>query len=408
MKKSYLAIGVALVFSMYSCQTDDVITDDEVEVFKTYSTSASIKSNDVVEAQLASYLDEQNNTHIVWVETNGSSSLLNYTKFSASNKQFSTELIAPAVADQRFYGVDIVTDALGAPHVSYVVQGTVAGNTSNAGNVQVFYAKKSGGAFTSTQVSTNDTDPTSNTDSIFNAYGAIRPSISVASDGTPSIVYLADNSPANGNAHQMIVATLQNGQWGLATAQNVGQLSGTFDNTAGFATPAKGAVKYAGFIDVTNYEPSYIYKSGNNWTEVVIPNYSGATANLHAQLVADNQGGMHYFWFNDPSNKMCHTILSEGTYSVVEETSISEDHVGTFFPATIDRASENIVYYYEDIADGFLVYTDAEGTQQTYKLEGSSLGQPMGRQVLNANGGYVSVVLGDVVGQQLSVVVTNE
>lgn len=112
------------------------------------------------------------------------------------NSSITTQLIVSGQANQRLSAPSLILDNNNNPHIVYFIKRDVNIGT-NSGNYAVMYVGDANGDgnFTSSQVSTNSTNPNDNSDNIFNAYVNGRPSIAINNTSSEiTIFYYADAS----------------------------------------------------------------------------------------------------------------------------------------------------------------------------------------------------------------------
>jgi len=359
-------------------------------IFETFSFTAEIDDSQLLNAEISSCMDQSDNTHIAWIKSVGTAHSLMYTIFDKATEQFTTVEVYTGDTIEIKIAPYIVLDDNDNPHIAYIIKRDPGAGTKE-GNYAVMYAGDSdgNGTFDILQVSTNPTDPNDGTDGIYHSYVNGRPSVVLS--GTDIIVtYIAQSSSLTNWDKYIIFATQNGSSWNLSQEILTDNLGGTFPVDRSFSFPrTMSSQMHGGFVEISNYNPRFVYKNGSVWTEVQISGYSNAE---HIQLEVDSNGLLHYFWLDEGStDKFCHTTITGGTYTPVEEMTFTNNKTGNHFPATIDMTTGDLVYFYDESGgEAWVIMKNNLG--QYIETELVNVGRPYGKESINANNNYISVV----------------
>ncbi len=346
--------------------------------FETYSFTAQINDSQILNAEVSSYLDNNNVTHIAWVKDDGTNRFLMYSKFSPVTKQFTTIQLEAGSKEVKI-APKIITDSNNNPHIVYIMKRDPNGGTKN-GNYAVMYVGDGNGdgVFDILQVSANPKDQTVAVDNIYNCYVNDRPSIMLIG----SDIYIS----YTGDYKKYLIFAKKNGNsWTYSQEINLEEVGG-YDVDFGVSFPAKASsINYGGLIGIGNYSPRIAYKSGT-WNISEITGYSGTLGtNKHVSIVIDKDQKHHYMWFNTKNGKFCHTTLLNNTFGVIDEYSVLSSYAGNLFPATVDISTGLPVYFYN------LQSGSAKIIIGSKEIEIKNIGVGYGKDALHARNGYISL-----------------
>lgn len=367
-------------------------TNPTAGVFQTYSFDAQIGGSNIPKAEVGSFMDNDKNTHIAWIKDEGNTRSLMYTYFDCNNQTFSSQIVYQGAFDELVAAPDIVTDNNGNIHIAFFIKRDVNVGTSD-GNYAVMYSSNNTGTWNTSQVSTNPTDPTVNSNDLYNAYVNGRPQVFIQN----SVVKVGYQADANTNTawdKYYILATNFGSNWTREQAFNLDNLTGTFSASDAMSlAPVCSGDLYAGFIEISNYSVRFLSES-TLWSETEVGNYAATFGNKHVQIMEDVLGDTYFFWYNKSNDKFCRTILSGSTYSSVSEFSPNNSPSGNFFPATVDQTLDQSVMFYNVISgDGYLIkYDDQSQGYTEIFLDDADIGVVYGKDCLYSNGDYISLV----------------
>ena len=291
--------------------------------FATFSFPAEIIQHDIPNSEVSAYLDNLNRTHIAWLKTIGSNQSLMYTVYD--NLAITTVEIPTPSNTERKAAPYLILDANNHPHITYFVKRDPTNSSGNTGNFAVMYAgdPEGDGSFEVSQVSTNPASPTSNLETIYDCYVNGRPSIAL--DGTQLIIsYLADASTLTSYDNYMIFATKNGSSWSRSQEYNTDNYGVTFTSPSNdINLPYRMTPSYHNaWLDISNYNPHFNFKTGNSWTNVTVPQYSGYTNIYNTQIDYDNSNNLHFMWFSDDSSRFYHTNINGASIGPVDEIDI--------------------------------------------------------------------------------------
>lgn len=386
-------------------------TPTDSNLFITYSFNAQIKSNQSPNAEVSSYLDDNNNTHIAWIKDDGVSRDLMYTVFSATAKTFNTQTAVSGAQDENLIAPEIITDDANNPHIVFFKKRDNNLGISN-GNFAVMYTTSDGFGFTTSQVSTNPTDPSTDDDTgLFNCSVNGRPSVYL-NDGVIKVSYQSDANSNTSWNNFLITATKSGGSWTRTQTLDIDAVYGNDNPNVGFSFPQYSTGNlHTGFIDISNYNPHFASES-SSWSNTQIPGYSGALGtNKHIQTEQDYNGITHLSWFNTENDKFCHTTINNGSYTSITETSTLNSATGNFYPVAVDRTYGDYIMFYHDFAgNGYIVAYDYEvddGSFYEEKLETDQIGAIYGRRALFYNNEYFSLTTASDTDDRIYVTIEN-
>ena len=383
-------------------QAGSTTTSTPTEVntyFETFSFDAEISSSQIVTCEISSCLDKNNVTHIAWIKDLGNDiRYLMYTKFNPITKTFTTTQINAGMNTELKIAPQIITDANNNPHIVYMIERDRSVGTYS-GNYAVMYAgdDNGDGAFDVLQVSTNPTDPKTETKNIYNCYVNGRPSIMLK--GSDIVVcYLSMQIPTSDFNKFEILARKNGTSWSYSQEFNYGDknmLYGQIYINSDVSFPSiENDLNYSGGIDSYYFSPfsenpRIFSKINNVWTSTEIKSVHGSNSNV--SIVRDNADKYHYMWYNSDSLMFFHTILNGAGTQDIEQYKIKNKGAGNLYPATVDLTNGTPVFYYDRIASDLngIVLVDKNGSYREVELD--SAFAVYGKNALHANNGYISL-----------------
>ena len=384
---------------------DPISMDEEEPVmekeFITYSFDAQIEEQRIPKVSVSSYMDFNNNIHIVWIQDDKiNPRKLMYTLFNTNTKEFFTQEVSVSNTRDFLYNApDIVVDNNDIVHIVYHLkrndnQGTREGNNA------VMYATNITGSFLTEQVTQNPLDPTESSEALFNAWVNDRPSIFIER-GEVKIIFYADGNDNTSFINFLTFAQKRGNSWdydriiGRGATGN-GSLLGVYDVSRGVSIPKIintdthiGLIVGTGSLD---RDPLYLYN--DSWTQQIISGYTETLGNRHMQLIEDLNGNTHAFWFTEQGDneRFVHASLDRDNYTVVEEISTSERLQGNFTPATTDLTTgETVLFYHDILANGYII-NKKDGNYIETKLDDSEIGVIYGRNNLYSNNNKIALI----------------
>lgn len=360
--------------------------------FNTFSVAAEIVQHDVPNSEVSSFLDNSNNTHIAWIRSVGNNQYLMYSVYN--NVTMTTVEIPTPSTTERKTGPYLILDANNHPHITYIVMRDPTNSSYNSGNYAIMYAgdPEGDGTFEISQVSTNPTSPSSNTENIFNCYVNGRPSI--AMDGTNILVsYSSDNSSLTSNDHWIIFAIKNGTSWNRTQEFDSDIYGVTFGGDISLPyrmTPNKHNV----WLDISNYNPRFNVKNGSTWNNIVQTQYSGYMNIYNTQIDYDDNNNIHFMWFSADSSKFYHTNINGSSIGTVEGIEIIGKKLtaGNFHPATVDIATGKLFMSYQRYNNSSMYIMTKDNSNNVIETEIPLIGNHYGRRCLNVKNNFISLV----------------
>lgn len=355
----------------------------------TFSFNAQIVDRDSPNGEISAALGRDLRTHIAWIRTSGDVRSLMYSVYDGTDVETVQILVPQARAGEVKTAPSIALDDQDRPHIAYFVKRDPDEGT-RSGNYAVMYAgdPNGDGAFETSQVSTNPDDPTSNDESIYDAYVNGRPQVTIEA-GAVTVVYTSLATQLNSFDRHVIFATRQGEGWERDQALNLDTQVGTEPSASeGLGIPQRmPSERVVSWIDISDYEPYYSFAS-SGWRGTVVSGFAAGTRdNSHVQIETRSDGSAYLFWFNDENGQFCRTSIPSGSPVC---TKIQEPQGGQLFPSTIDASRDRFVSFYNiDGSSGRLLVSDPD---TTYEVALNSIGVVYGKRVLNARDSHVSLV----------------
>lgn len=375
----------------------------------TVAFDAEINDSQIVNAEVSSYLDNQNHTHIAWIKQVEDTRTLVYTEVDNEGKVSSTDIRSypngTPVAPQ------ITVDNNGGVHIVYIVKRDNDASR-NTGNYAIMYAGLvTGSTFEQSQVSTNPDDPSDDTESEFDAYVNGRPTITVTPTGGVKVYYTTNSYSENGYENQLAEAEYSNGNWNRSINFSAdGFVEGTFDIDEDFIAPAhEGSERYLATIDISDYRPQFFKDEDESWSKTILEEYGGVFDNSDIRLVTDNDGATYMLWMNetDDDERFVYTQLDGTSYAAPVNVVTEETPAGNLFGYTIDRTTTAAHFFYNRSfnSNSYLITVDEQGN--SFETEIPDLGAVYGKRALHANNGFISLVTASESRQQIFVTTGN-
>jgi hypothetical protein len=319
--------------------------------FATTSFNAEIKTGDIPKCEVSSVLDFNHNTHIAWIKTIGTNQYLMYSLYNNTN--VTTTQISTTSITERKSAPSIILDANSKPHIVYFIKRDPTLSGQPSGNYAIMYAGDADGdgTFEVSQVSTNSTTPSDNTDNIFNCYVNGRPNIALEGN-TILVSYMADPSSLNAYNPFIIFARKNGSTWNKTQEYDISSYGVTEPLASSditlpmILTPDLPNV----WLDLSNYNPRYNTKSGGVWTNTAISQYSGYLNISNPQIEAEGNGSNYFMWFSRDSSIFYYKEITNGSAGTIRQFQIPNKKTTTsnFKPATIDLTNGRPLMSYAD------------------------------------------------------------
>ncbi|MEX2604055.1 MAG: T9SS type A sorting domain-containing protein [Gracilimonas sp.] len=370
----------------------------------TVEFDAEINDTQIVNAELSSYLDNLNTTHIAWFKHTEDTRTLVYTTVSSEGSVSSTEL--KSYPNGRPIAPQITVDGNGGIHIVYIMKRDIDAGTKT-GNYAIMYAGDGNGdgVFEHSQISTNPTDPDDNTESEFDAYVNGRPTITISEVGVVTVFFSTDSNSDNGYDNQLAKAELNGGSWDLSIQFNADDfVEGTFDIDEDFVAPThEGNTRYLATIDISDYRPQFFRDESGSWSKTVLEEYSGIFNNSDIRLETDNEGDTYLMWMHetDDDDRFVYTKLDGDSYSDPVSVILEQNPAGNLFGYAIDKTTKEVHYFYNRSfnSNSYLITMDENGN--SFETEIPDLGVVYGKRSLHANNGFISLVTGSESDQKI-------
>ncbi|MGL1936778.1 MAG: hypothetical protein OCD01_17250 [Fibrobacterales bacterium] len=379
--------------------------------FSTYSFDAEISKITTPRAQISSYLDSNNNTHIAWIKNESANNYLMYTKFTLDTKQFVTTQITTPSTTELKWAPSIITDNNNNPHIVYMIKRDPdLSSVSRNGNNAIMYAGDSDGdgTFEVLQVSANSLVADSDVDNSYNSYVNGRPQISL--EGSTILIGYAGESNSLNDGSYIIFARKNGATWTRSQEFKFSSFTGTYSGTddKALTLPSRMPQEAIGaWIDISSYNPQIVRKESGVWATYIVAGYTATFGNSHPQIDIDAQGVVHFMWFHDEDDQFNHTIITGNTSVSVLEVPIENAASGNFFPAAFDQSTHEKVFFYErsNSDNGYLIRVDSNNVATEYFLSG--VVNVFGKSALHAGNGTISLVTGSDSRDKIYVTVNN-
>lgn len=359
--------------------------------FSTVEFAANITAIATLNAEVASVLDDNNRTHIAWIDEKDNSSKLMYSVYN--NVSVATvEIPVPgALTNELKICPSIVLDKNHYPHITYFVKRDRNGGIQT-GNYAVMYAgdPEGDGSFEVSQISTNSTVATDNTSNIYNAWVNGRPQIVMDGDQIV-IAYVSASSNLTNYKNYYLFAHKSGSSWVRSQELNASDNNPPTADDGVSLGQRLTVIQYMVWNDISTYNPRYAWKNGGVFSSILIPGYGGGLGAVkHTQLEIDDNNAVHFIWFSNTKKKFCHTILNSSAFSPIDEDSSLNQYSTNFYPATVDLKTGKPVYaYYKNPQYNVIVFTEDGKRIET---EITQKGVVYGKRSLNVRNGFISFV----------------
>ncbi|MFW5699973.1 MAG: PKD domain-containing protein, partial [Bacteroidota bacterium] len=354
----------------------------------TFEFDAAVIDVSTPKCGLASVLDENNHTHIAWVEKVNDIRSLKYSLFNGVN--VTTATVYEGNLNEGIAAPSITLDDNNSPHIAFFVKRDIDGAT-RSGNYAVYYSGDTDGdgIFETEQVSTNPESPDDNSNGIYHCYVNGRPQITNI-EGTIKIFYMSQISSLNGWDNHIISAIKSESGWQHQQEYNSDNIANVSpDNATSFA-PYSDNRLYHAYIDLSDYDP-YISNYNYGWNDFIINGYSGFGDNKdpHIDLV---DGKYYLTWMHNSDSKKAFVVFQLESPWNKTEIPVENSPAGNLFPSTLDIVTGDFVGFYNKSwsDEAYLVTLDESANVVETPLTG--IGSAFGKRVLNARNGYISLV----------------
>ncbi len=363
--------------------------------FKTFDFSAEIIRHDIPNCEISAALDSENKTHIVWIKTIGTSQSLMYSVYDNTN--LTTQLIVTGQANQRLAAPSLILDNNNHPHIVYITKRDNNIGTKSGNYAIVYVGDANGdGSFTTSQVSTNSTNPNDDTDNIFNAYVNGRPNIAVNNlNNELTVFYYADASSLT-SFENWIVSARGNGQtWQHQEEYSLDDLPGGEPSPSNDVNIDRRGynTKYHGMIEIGNYNPLLVAKGSSTWAPYRLTQYGGFGNTEGLSIEVENNGNAHMFWFVEDSAKFVRANISDQGVSNIKELQIigKKSQTSNFRPSVLDDVTGK--WWMSYIRSSGTLYIMTEGVNgQAVEVPLTNIGTYYGKRCLNVRNGFLSLV----------------
>lgn len=362
--------------------------------FSTFDFSAEINGDNFPNCEITSLLDPDNNTHIVWVKTVGNFKSLMYSVYD--NESVTTELLVAGNENEILAAPNLILDENENPHIVYFKRRD-KNSSIVSGNYAVMYIGDGNGdgIFTSSQVSTNSTNPTDNSSNIYNCFTNGRPSISASSSGEILVLYYSEANSSNSFENYIIGALGDGSTWTHQQLYSLDDLPGgeplasndiDIDRRGIFAD-------VHGFIEIADENPMYVIYDGNNWLPYRLTSYGGFGNVTGGQIEVDENGNNYLFWHTDTSATFYKAEISTTGFGIIEEMPIiGQKSAGSNFrPSVLDDVTGKWWASYIRFTEDLYITTKNNNNQVVEALI-TDAGTYQGKKSLNVRDGFVSLV----------------
>lgn len=363
--------------------------------FRTFDFSAEIVRHDIPNCEISAALDSENKTHIVWIKTVGTTQSLMYSVYD--NTSLNTQLLVTGQANQRLSAPSLILDNNDNPHFVYFTRRDNNIGT-RSGNYAVIYVGDANGdgSFTSSQVSTNSTDPNNNTENNFNAHVNGRPNIAINNATAEITVFYYAESNSLNTFDNWIVSARGNGQtWQHQQEYNLEDLPGGEPSPSNDVNIDRRGYNtdYHGIIEIGDYNPLLVAKGSSTWAPYRLTQYGGFGNTEGMAIEVENNGNAHMFWFVEDSAKFVRANINAQGVSNIKELQIigKKSQTSNFRPSVLDDVTGK--WWMSYIRSSGTLYIMTEGVNgQAIEVPLTSIGTYYGKRCLNVRNGFLSLV----------------
>lgn len=363
--------------------------------FNTFDFNAEIVRNDIPNSEISSALDSKNHTHILWVKTVGNVQSLMYSIYD--NTSLTTNSLVTGNANERIAAPSLILDANDRPHAVYFKKRDINGGTTS-GNYAVMYIGDGNGdgSFTSSQVSTNSTISTDNTDGLYNCYVNGRPSIAINNANSElTVFYYADDNTLNSFKNYIVSAKGNGTTWTHQQEYNLEDLPGgepLASNDVNIDRRGYNSNMH-GLIEIADYNPQYVMKNSGSWTSNRLTNYSGFGNVYGAQVEYDNNGNAFLLWYMNSTTTFYRAPISVSGVGNIEELAVigQKSASSNYRPSVMDDVTAKWWASYQR-SSGAIYITTKDQNNQVVESSLSNIGTYYGKRCLNVRNGFLSLV----------------
>ena len=363
---------------------------EEVQ-FSSYTVTAAISQRNTPADAASSDIDSAGNTHVAWIRraSDAMFDTVMYTFFDGSSH--TNYVVDGSGSNDVSAGVSISVDDNDSPHIVWISKRDADGSTLASGNYAIYWATDDNGdgSFDIRQVSANSSDPTDDTNSLYNAWVNGRPKISF-DNGDPVVTYTAGANTLT-DWDRYIVSARWNGSSWVRRQEFVPSATTSIDE--GFSFPRDfSAGKYAAWVDISEYNPRYYYYNGSSWDDVIISGYADIFDVQHAQIATDNNNNVYVLWSNQADGAFYRTLLDGTSYGPIVATPVDGSIAGNFGPATVDPTNGRAYFVYDvPFSSSLRLVTDTFSTEPT-ETEIPDAGSVPGLKTFHVHNGAFSLL----------------
>ena len=194
----------------------------------------------------------------------------------------------------------------------------------------------------------------------------------------------------------MIFATKNGSSWSRSQEYNTDNYGVTFTSPSNdINLPYRMTPSYHNaWLDISNYNPHFNFKTGNSWTNVTVPQYSGYTNIYNTQIDYDNSNNLHFMWFSDDSSRFYHTNINGASIGPVDEIDIigKKKTTSNFHPATVDMSNGKLYMSYQRNSNSDIYVMTKDINNNTIETGITAVGTYYGKRCMNVNNGFISLV----------------
>jgi len=355
-----------------------------------YSTFDSNGRTSIIWRELAANDSQHDSLYITTVDTEG-----HITKDIIGSLPFDT--VRPT---------DIKVSASGVIHATVFVIRDRDISMHREGNAAVYHVYGTPGDFTVSQVSTNSSNAEDSTYGIYNVQAYEEPILSLAGE-VAHISYMADAASETDWDDYLILAS-GSSNWTREQIFNLDELGETTGERVVSPTNSDLMImpqRYTnnpviGLIDITNYEPRYLYLSGDTWNEAYISNMpSGYLTIKDMKLITDNDDKHHFVYHHrtvdQTKQKIVHIAIDGANNELVRTVDLPEN-IYQYSPATIDTEDNNKLYgFYNTKSSNEGVIYSVDGNNNYLKHEFITKGSPTEKTSFHVLNQKISLTLED-------------
>ncbi|SNS46918.1 Por secretion system C-terminal sorting domain-containing protein [Ekhidna lutea] len=353
--------------------------------------------------EIYSLLDENYRTHIAWVRDDQNTRDVMYSVYDNSSVQ--TYVVDDDISNEIKRYPTLVLDDNNRPHLAWFVKRDNDQSCCPSGNYAVMYAgdPDGDGNFEVKQVSTNPTDPTSNTATEYtDAYVNHSPAIFIDQNGGINVAYFSDTYASIGYEQYLIIATKSGSGWNYDEAIVMDGIN-IYSQDYPILPKRTGSNIVGGVLDISPDDLEIFYESGGAYALQTITNNPDHDVE-HAQTFIDNSNTQHIFYTDNnvqtDLNTIYHYTIGVGTFSFIESIVLEQYVPSNFTYAAYDKVLDDFFFMYRGN------YSGSEGAyaqRLSMPLSGggrkevdANFKSALGDRTFNVYNGFISHVTGSL------------